>query len=360
MQMNKNKIQKILVIGLSGIGENIMLLPFLRALKQNLPSCQITFATRWPEIEKILGNTGMIDEFLFCDYKIQNTLVKKIQLIKEIRRAKYDICINTFPANRLQKNLFTFLSGAPLRISHKYEHSSIFQMNFFNDRQIPLDYQAHDILQNLNLLKALEVNTNNIDKSARISLDKYSEEKAADVLSELGVRKEDLLIGVHAGSSTLFGMENKKWPVKYWVKLLKELHNRHKAKFLLFTGKEDEETSKIIQEGLTDIPVFNISESLDTLSALIKKTRLTICTDSAISHISSALDVPTIAIFGPTDPARTRPYSSKAVVIRKELPCSPCYGIKNIGGRIKCKFDRRKCLEEIKPEDVLEKITDFL
>lgn len=360
MQIQANKKQKILVMALSGIGENIMLVPMVRALKQGSSFSHITFATRWPGIEKIFKSLEIIDEFLFCDYKIQDTIVKKLNLIKEIRRSKYDICINTFPANRLQKNIFAFLSGAPLRISHKYEHSSIFRLNFFNNRQVLLDYKAHDITQNLNLLSALEISTDNADRSVKISLEKTSKEKAKNILNKLGTKKEDLLIGIHAGASTLFGMENKKWPVRYWIKLLRKLHNEYKAKFLLFSGQEDEETSSIITRNLIDVPIYKISEELDTLSALIKNSHLTICTDSAISHISSALNIPTIAIFGPTDPTRTRPYSEKAVVVRKELSCSPCYGIKDIGGRIKCKFAQRKCLESITPEDVFPKVKEML
>ena len=43
-------------------------------------------------------------------------------------------------------------------------------------------------------------------------------------------------------------------------------------------------------------------------------------------HIAAAVDLPTVALFGPANPLRTGPYSSSAVVLREPLECSPCYG----------------------------------
>jgi len=61
------------------------------------------------------------------------------------------------------------------------------------------------------------------------------------------------------------------------------------------------------------------------LAYLYKKAQLVITTDSGPMHLAAAMETPVIALFGPTDPARTGPYGTGHTIIRTELSCSPCF-----------------------------------
>jgi ADP-heptose:LPS heptosyltransferase len=63
-------------------------------------------------------------------------------------------------------------------------------------------------------------------------------------------------------------------------------------------------------------------------------------------HISSALETPTIALFGPTDPIHHRPYGERNIVIKKDIECSPCY-------KRECKKGIL-CMESINVDDVID------
>jgi len=91
--------------------------------------------------------------------------------------------------------------------------------------------------------------------------------------------------------------------------------------------------------------------SLSELAYLYKKARFVITTDSGPMHLAAAVGTPVIALFGPTDPARTGPYGEGHTIVREELPCSPCF--------LK-KCPTKKCMKEILPEQVFAVVKNKL
>ena len=85
------------------------------------------------------------------------------------------------------------------------------------------------------------------------------------------------------------------------------------------------------------------------LSALLERSRLYVGTDSGPMHLAGALGVPTVGLFGPSDPARFAPYLQTATVVRRDLPCSPC-------GMPTCRYGTMECMESIGVPEVLEAI----
>jgi len=85
---------------------------------------------------------------------------------------------------------------------------------------------------------------------------------------------------------------------------------------------------------------------LRSLVSVIRRAKLFVGIDSGPMHIASALDIPTVAIFGPTDPAYVGPQNERSAVVRKDLACSPCY--------LRGDCDHRRCLSSIEAQDVLD------
>jgi heptosyltransferase-1 len=91
--------------------------------------------------------------------------------------------------------------------------------------------------------------------------------------------------------------------------------------------------------------------SLRDLAYLYTLSALLVTTDSGPMHIAAAVKTPTVALFGPTDPTRTGPYGKNHIVIRKELPCSPCF--------LK-RCDTNRCMQEISTDEVFEAIKNVM
>jgi heptosyltransferase-1 len=144
--------------------------------------------------------------------------------------------------------------------------------------------------------------------------------------------------------------ETKLWDDENFAKLADLIKNNLKMD-VVFTGSEKSNiegiTSKMKAEGIN----LGGRTSLSELAYLYKKARFVITTDSGPMHLAAAVGTPVIALFGPTDPARTGPYGEGHTIIMVDLPCSPCF-LK------KCRT--KKCMKEILPEQVFEVVENKL
>lgn len=145
------------MLAVSGIGENIMLLPFLHRLREKLPGAHITLAVRSEAAARLMKEACPADEIIACDYSIQNTFLKKLSFIRELRGQKFDAAISTFPPSRPDKAALCLLSGAKTRISHGGGPFLTRIVSAFFDFRIPVDTGLHDIEQNLRLLSPLGI-----------------------------------------------------------------------------------------------------------------------------------------------------------------------------------------------------------
>ncbi len=120
---------------------------------------------------------------------------------------------------------------------------------------------------------------------------------------------------------------------------------------VLFTGLEKEKIERI--RTLMTREAINLAgeTSLIELACLYRRSALVVTTDSGPMHIAAAVGTPVIALFGPTDPARTGPFGKGHRVIRAEVPCSPCF-------RKKCKHC--ECMARIRPEEVFQAVGALL
>lgn len=87
--------------------------------------------------------------------------------------------------------------------------------------------------------------------------------------------------------------------------------------------------------------------SLSQAISVLSRCHLTLSNDSGLMHLSGALDVPVVAVFGPTDPMTTSPLSRRFTILRAPAPCSPCL-------KRECPRARRICLEELTPSMAAE------
>jgi ADP-heptose:LPS heptosyltransferase len=150
---------------------------------------------------------------------------------------------------------------------------------------------------------------------------------------------------LHPGS----GSKKKVWPLERFLNLAKILQDRFDSKILIILGPAEGSEVEKVFEGLDPHTFIQAKRlSLIQLASVMEGCKLFIGNDSGISHLASALGIPTIAIFGPTDPRVWSPRGEKVCVVRKEIPCSPC---------TREKFSRCtdvECLRGIETGDVIE------
>jgi heptosyltransferase-2 len=178
--------------------------------------------------------------------------------------------------------------------------------------------------------------------SPQIFLREEDRRWADRALEELGVPEGKFLIGMNPGAT--YGLA-KCWHSDRFGELGKRLLEKWQAR-LLFLGKEEERP--IVYEILRYLNNDGIDLTGKTgllqLAALLERCHLLVTNDTGTMHVATAVETPVVALFGSTDPTTTGPWGDGHVVVRKEVPCSPCW--KRI-----CPTDHR-CMELITVDEV--------
>lgn len=363
MQVNRMpNLKKVIFIAPIGIGNVILLIPTIKECKNFLSDSKITVIVTNNQSKEILKQCPYVDEVIQIEIPTIKKPFHSLKLLVklyQLRAEQFSISITAFPSNHPFYNLLAFAIWAKKRIVHSYPVRQKLYLSFLQNLTVPIK-PLHDVEQNLNLLLPLG-NSRKKRHSLEIWVSEEAKKSAKRFIKSTENDNQSLFIGIHAGSSTAHKMIYKRWSAEKLALLAQELIRIYpKAKFFLFGGKEEVELNKRIAEQVKTTPTIFFSKSIIKTAAVIEKMSLFICNDSSLSHIASALGVPTIAIFGPTDPKRTSPYGKNHILIRSELPCSPCWTLEEVGRRKACPYAKRLCLTELSVSSVKKRVQKFI
>lgn len=144
----------------------------------------------------------------------------------------------------------------------------------------------------------------------------------------------------------------KMWPKEYYKKLASNLVKKGFTVIVVGSLKE-KEVGDFIKDGKKEIYNFCGKTNLNEVAGIFSLAKAVISNDSGLMHLAAALKVPQIAIFGSTDPEKTGPLNKKAIVLKANLSCSPCF-------KRTCKYEHYNCLKSISPKEVLEALEKLI
>ena len=338
---------KVLILSVSGIGNTILQSPMINAILKRDFTTDILFKN------KALESVFEYDKRINKKYIIPKTNKEKLKLIKELRKNRYDYTIACFPSNKSEFNLLPFLIMAKKRIIHSYNIDKLKTLSFLSNIKIKADKNLHDVDQNLNLLKLLNIDPEKEGKELIFNLGKDDEKYAEEFLKKNRLNKP---IGIHPGCDK--NQKYRRWPKEYFVELINRLTKNNNI--LLFAGPDEiEEVTWIYNNSSNKNKIFLIKEkNLNYVGALIKRCKLLISSDSGLGHIAAALKVHAFAIFGPAMASRTRPYGKYGHYISLGLPPTLKYPFYSTSSKVK--DEKQESLIKLKPDLVYEKINSFL
>lgn len=323
--------KRILLIRRDGIGDMLNTTPAIASLRLSYPDSRIIIACSPSQAELLEGNPD-VDE----------TVILKSSLGGEVRRVRPDLAIAS--QNAYLCNLTALLSGARIRLGWKGKLlSSLLSI------RVPYRYakgETHEARRNLDLVAKL------CDSLAPLRLKLVlTDEERREGMREIiraGIDPERAWCGIHPGGSSW----DKLWPPDGFARIGERLSKRYGMRVAIIFGPDEEGIADEIASQMHIKPVLIQPKSVRKLAAVIAHTPLFICNDSGPMHIAAALDVPTLAIFGPTDHVRWRPLSKRARVIRQDLGCFPCSAHKCRRGY--------ECIKKLPVELVWKEIEEML
>jgi len=347
--------QNILIVKLGSIGDIIHTLPSLNALKNAFPKAKVSWVVEEKSKEILLGNKN-IHRLYIIDTKRWRRDVRKpalaVPVIKEIldfikllRDEDFDLALDF--QGLIKSGIITFLSGAKFSIGFdKRSCREPLNTLFTKLKVVPGKGDEHMVNKNLSLLKKLGIRVNG-NEFKLIYPDSETHKLADKIFSMYNLNSEKFTVGIYPGG----GWVTKRWDCSNFARLCKLLKEKFNPQILLISGKDEENLVAEINRRL-DVKALEIcGTTLKELMALVSRIDLFIGGDTGPLHIASAMGVPTVAIFGPSDPLKNGPYGNWHRIIQKNIPCKNCY-------RRHC--DSIKCMKEVKVEEVFEAASSLI
>ncbi|MEW6008710.1 MAG: lipopolysaccharide heptosyltransferase II [Candidatus Omnitrophota bacterium] len=342
--MNKNieEQKRIVVFNVNWLGDVLFSTPALKALRMANPNAFLAVIVH-PRTKEILENNPNIDELIVFDERQKGSrLLGKLKFVSSLRKRNFDT-VYLFHRS-FTRSMLMALAKIPNRIGYKAKKRTALMLT----KRIVLPKQnLHRVDYFLNILKNCGINcpTNEYE----FFLDSASRKKIAKFLEDQLITPTDFVVILNPGGN----WDLKRWSPQQFSQLADELISEFKAKIILTGSAKDLSLARQIASGIKEKSIITCGNtSLKELGALIERGKLFISADSGPMHISVALGIPTIALFGPTSPEITGPIGrGKFKVVRKDIGCLvPCYNVK-------CKDNR--CMQSISVEDVLGAVREI-
>jgi heptosyltransferase-1 len=350
-------IVSILIIRLKALGDIALSLPVPRALRERYPDAHIAYLC-WERYAEALKGERSVDEVIV----LRRGLLQQIGMMTRLRGERFDLAIDLLGSPR--SALLTLFSGARIRIGMDVRrhtwcyHFLLPRILTVGGRRVKcytLD-SNREIVRMLRLWKTEDSTTDREGGSVSAGRDTGScaigfpaaeteRDWAETYIAGLGIDRERI-IGIVPSAT----YQSKSWPREKFVKLAGMLLQRHGLVPLILWGPGEEEAAQSVARSVPGA-ICAPETGIARLSALISEVRLLVTTDSGPKHLAVLLGVPTVTLFGPTDPIIWDPMDERHGVIYLDLPCAPCK--KQI-----CSPNR--CLSEIEPGDVMDRISDIL
>jgi len=333
---------RILVRATNWVGDAVMSLPALRALRQRFPGAEIAILAK-PWVADLYHREP------FCDRMIPYTpatLAEKWKAGRALARENFDCAIllqNAFEAAAVAR-----LAGIPERIGYARDGRSLLLT-----RAIPVprrgEIPRHERFYYLELLHRAGI-LDTLPENDRIRLEGAPEARSAGIARFHKLGMVNTVVGMSPGAA--YGTA-KRWLPERFAEAATRVARELGGSVAIFGSKSERELCAAIASAIA-VPVHNFAgeTSLGEYIDLAAACRVYLTNDSGGMHIASALGVPTVAIFGATDDLGTGPTGPLARVVREPVDCSPCL-------KRECPIDHR-CMTRVSAERVSTAAFDLL
>ncbi|CBN55909.1 MULTISPECIES: glycosyltransferase family 9 protein [Kamptonema] len=315
---------RIVALVPGGIGDQILFFPTLDGLKQLYPNTQVDAIVE-PRAKGAYRVCKSVKEVIPYDFKDRNALADWGNLLGIIRDREYEAVISL--GQRWSVGLLLWLTGINKRVGYAGGGS------IFLTDAIPLKTEQYAAEMYHDLLQGFDINTP--CPPLAINVPKQDIQWAEAEQQRLGIKDSGYIL-IHGGSSQLALSKgiDKIYPVDKWQQIIQDLQQRQpNLPVVVVKGPEDAAFVDKLVESCPQVLAI-APDDIGKLAAAIAAANLMLCTDSAPMHLAVAVQTYTIALFGPTDPAKLLPKSDRFI------------GLKSPTGK----------MADISPQDVLKKV----
>jgi lipopolysaccharide heptosyltransferase II len=317
---------RILIRSSNWLGDAVMSVPAVRAIKNGRPDVHVTIAAA----DKIAPMWKLIPEVDAIIPLPEGSLLSVVRLLKQ--QMPFDVAI-LFP-NSLRVALETWLSGIPRRVGYRGHSRSWLVDQIVREPRKPGPPEHHS-LRFLRIAHGCGAETSNIEVPKP---------------NQTSNIKHQTLIGLCPGAE--YGPA-KRWLPERFAEAAAKITAQSSAQWILFGTKNDAAIGEQIAAAIGDHCVNRIGQTtLDQLIDELRQCRLLLTNDTGTMHLAALLGVPVVAVFGSTEPRLTGPLGNGHIILRHHVECSPCF-------LRECPIDFR-CMKAVSADEVASAVLSML
>ena len=338
--------KKVLIRAPNWVGDAVMALPALREFRRIFGGSQLTIAAR-PWVRGLFEGERLADDLISLD-DASGLFGRAAKLIAEatsLHREQFDLAV-------LLTNSFGTALAARAGGVKRIAGYAADARRVLLDQVIPFEPNhktLHQVRYYLNIAAHVEtriIGTSSVDLQGepRLTVSEEHMQNARLLLERFKVPAASssaiLVINPGATNSTA-----KRWPAERFAKTADRLNELEGFQTVIVGTSGDKPVAdQVAGQMRSPAAVIAGETSIAELKAVLACASLVISNDTGTSHVSSALGVPTVVVFGPTEHVSTRPLSRRASVVRHDVECSPCM-------LRECPIDHR-CMTRVDVDDV--------
>lgn len=324
-------MKRVMVRVPNWVGDAVIAVPALREMRRVLPHAHITFVAR-PWVSGLFDGEGLADAVIPIEdaQGFQSSAKQFIRAARLVRRERFDLAVllqNAFGAALLARaGRARTIAGYPTDARR-----------LLLDLPVPFepDYKArHQVFYYLNIVAHLErvlsgeSRTDFENVQPRLRATEEQKERARRLLSTsdsglvaLEARRDGFVV-INPGATN---SRAKQWLAERFAETADRLAARDGFRPVIVGAAGDIATANEVASYMKTPAVMLAGQtSITELKGLLALASLVISNDTGTAHVSAALGVPTVVVFGPTDHTSTRPFSDVAAIVRHQVECSPC------------------------------------
>ncbi|MBI4644539.1 MAG: putative lipopolysaccharide heptosyltransferase III [Deltaproteobacteria bacterium] len=333
---------RILVIKLKQPGDVLVSSPVLAALKEAWPQALVSYLV--PQgTEEMITDHPLLDRVYVAERR-GATWSRTFPFLRELRRARFDLVLELSGGDR--GAFYARITGAKERLGFGYGGRAFWHSFCFTRLLPPPPLRMHLVEHNLEILRAMGIEP----RTPRLQFfwKPEVETRVQELLASHSLSPKKFVV-MHPGAGWRF----KCWTPEGYARIIEVLQKTKNLKVVLTGSKaphEQELVAAILQESRAT-PINLVGRlTLKELGALIAQALFFFGVDSAPMHLAAAVGTPAVALFGPSGDFNWGPWGEGHLVIKKDWDCLPC-------GQDGCEGSKvSRCLVELSPEEVLEKM----
>lgn len=303
--------QNILVINFGQLGDVILSLPALKAVRERFPDARITLLIGKPgadvvRIADVSNDQIVVDRVELRDGNMFVSVGKIFRLVKELRRRKFDFVIDLHSLS--ETNIFGFLSGAKWRLYANRDRRSLDRLSNFPVKPPVEDRSLHHTDRYLAVLEALGIT--GLERTVRIVPPRSIVAIAESFVKKHGIENKTL-VGLFLGA----GHPTRRWSIDNFVEVADRLSREPKTRVLVFLGPEESNIRHGLTERFSNAAIVVDEMPLGHFIAMLGCLKVLVAGDTGPMHLGAAVGAGVVLLSELGSPSIFRPLIDKLIVI---------------------------------------------